>query len=78
MAFRKLSHEATLRVLELGKKKYRPPEIVALKEKIDAETRAAEITASITGTVDTSKIYEIVRLKVELDNLYARWAEGKL
>lgn len=78
MSFRVLSPEATMRALKLGSKAYRPPEIIALKEKIDAETRAAELATSITGIVDESKIHEIVRLKLELDNLYARWVEEKV
>ena len=72
-----LSPEAVSRALELAKKPYRPPQIVKLKEDIEAKTRVLELKAS-TGPVDPSEINEIVRMKLDLDRLYAQWAEGEI
>jgi len=73
-----LSPKATQKLFELAENPYRPPEYIALKERIEAETRVAELRASITGKVDDAKIAEIVQMKLELDNLAVRWAEGSL
>ena len=73
-----LSPEAASRLMELAKSPYRPPEILRLKEEIDASMRAAELRASITGSIDFEKVTRIVNMKLELDRLYGLWAEEKL
>ncbi len=73
-----LSPKAAQKLMELADNPYRPPEYLALKERIEAETRVVELRASITGEVDDAKIAEIVQMKFELDSLAARWAEGDL
>lgn len=78
MGVKFLSPEAALRVIELAGNSYRPKEIIALKDQIDGETRAAEVNASITGCVDMNRINKIVAMKLELDALYGEWAEGKI
>ena len=72
-----LSPEAVRRALELASKPYRPPQIVKLKEDIEARTRLLELKASI-GPIDQTDIDEIVRMKLQLDSLYAQWAEGQI
>lgn len=78
MTKRFLSREAALHALELAKSSYRPKEIVELKEEIDAETRVAELNASVTGNIDLARVLKIVKMKLRLDALYADWAEGKI
>ena len=73
-----LSTEATMRVLELASKPYRPKAIVDLKELIAGEIRAAELAHSITGVIDNERIQTIVAMKLELDGLCCAWAEGRL
>lgn len=72
-----LSSEATVRLMELAKQPYRPPEILKLKEEIEVSIRIAELKAS-AGPVDPKEIARIVNMKLELDRLYGLWAEGKL
>jgi len=78
MARRFLSHEAAQRALELADKSYRPKEIRELKDQIEKETHVAELKCSATGTIDPDAVQKIVGMKLELDNLYADWAEGKI
>lgn len=78
MAHRFLSPEAARRMCELGNKPYRPKEIRELQEQIEAETRVAELKHSATGVVNPKAIQKIVQMKVDLDNLYGDWAEGKI
>ena len=73
-----LNKEVALRALELAKHEYRPAQILELKEQIEAETRVAQLKANTTGTPDPEDVKKIVRMKIELDNLYADWAEGKI
>ena len=73
-----LSKESTLKLMELAKQSYRPPKIVELKEQIEAETRVAELQYTATGSIDEAKIQAIVRMKLDLDNLFVLWAEGTL
>lgn len=73
-----LGPEAIKRALELSKNSYRPPQIVKLKEDIEAGTKALELKVSASGQVSQEEINEIVRMKLELDRLYALWAEDKL
>lgn len=78
MSTRFLSPKAAFQLIELAEKSYRPPEILALKEEIEAKTRVAELKVVSTGRVDETEINEIVRLKLKLDDLYGDWAKGKL
>lgn len=73
-----LNSNAGMKLMELSQSSYRPKEIVELKQKIESETRAAEVNASITGTIDNERIRAIVSMKFELDSLYCRWAEGEI
>lgn len=60
--------------------KPRPPQIVALKEQIEGETRALELRISVAGpgSVNRKDIDKIVGMKLELDHLYGLWTLGKL
>ncbi|MFZ2226379.1 MAG: hypothetical protein WA064_01965 [Candidatus Moraniibacteriota bacterium] len=78
MAIKILSPEAAMRMMELAENQYRPTQIVALKAEIEGETRAAELSASVTGTIDYARVQKIVALKLKLDHLYGAWAEGKI
>ena len=71
-----LSSKAVARALELTKSLYRPPQIVKLKEEIEAKTKALELKLSVSGQVSQEEINKIVRMKLQLDSLYAQWAEG--
>ena len=73
-----LNPGATVRILELAKGFYRPKEIIDLKERIEAETRAAELNVSVTKVIDCRRVEKIVKMKLELDALYVDWAQGKL
>lgn len=78
MQMRVLSKEAALRLMELSQKPYRPAVIIKLNAQIEAETRIAELRKSITGTLDMEAVQKIVQMKLELDRLFALWAEGKI
>ena len=78
MSHQFLSPEAARRALELAGKPYRPKEIRELKDQIEKETRVAELKCSATGVIDPDAVQKIVGMKLELDNLYADWAEGKI
>lgn len=41
-----LSVEASQKLVKLAQRQYRPPQIVMLKEEIDAKTRVLELKAS--------------------------------
>lgn len=73
-----MSKESVFKLMELTKQPYRPPQIVALKEQIEAKNRVAELKYTATGNIDPADIREIVHMKLDLDGLYALWAEGKL
>lgn len=75
---RTLSSEAAMRALHLSQSSYRPRAIRELKDKIERCTRAAELTANCTGVIDQDRVDYIVGLKLELDRLYADWAEGRI
>ena len=78
MAVKFLSPEASTRMLKLAEGTYRPKVIIELKEEIEGETRATELNASITGSIDLDRIQSIVEMKLRLDGLYVDWAEGRL
>lgn len=78
MAVKFLSPEASTRMLKLAESTYRPKVILELKEEIEGETRAAELNASITGSIDLDRVQGIVKMKLRLDRLYTDWAEGRL
>jgi hypothetical protein len=54
-----------------------PPEISALKQRIKSATRNAELFTARLRVVDEGMINDIVRMKLELDGLYARWGESE-
>ncbi|MEK7083096.1 MAG: hypothetical protein AAB972_02900 [Patescibacteria group bacterium] len=76
--FKVMSIENVFKLMELTKQPYRPAQIIALKEQIEAKTRVAELKYTTIGNVDPADIQEIVRMKLDLDSLYAYWVEGKL
>lgn len=78
MAVRVLSPEAVVRMTELAKSNYRPKAIADLKAEIDGDTRAAALRLSVTRVVDRATIAAIVQKKLQLDALYAAWAEGEI
>jgi hypothetical protein len=73
-----LSPKEALRAIELARSPYRPKEILELKEQIDAEVRAGELRASVTGVIGEELVQKIVEMKLRLDGLYADWVQGKL
>lgn len=78
MSHRFLSPLEVARMMELADKPYRPPQIIELKEKIENETKAAELRASITGVIDEESVQRIVAMRLELDVLYGKWTIGEL
>lgn len=50
-----------------------PPEIIELRERIGAATKNAEAVMNLFRMVDMSLVYEVVRMKHELDRLYGEW-----
>lgn len=75
---RMLSQQEIRRMMELAQKPYRPPQIVELKERIEAETRVAQLKTDTTSVVDHEAVQKIVQMKLELDRLYTLWTEGKI
>ncbi len=73
-----LSPEASLKLIELARRPYRPKEIIALRENIGAKTRLAEFRESAEGIIDKNLVSEIVAMKLHLDKLYCDWAQGKI
>lgn len=69
--FKVLNKEDVFRFMELARKPYRPSKIVEFKEEIEAKTRVAELTYNTIGSINPADIQEIVRMKLDLDNLYA-------
>lgn len=55
-----------------------PPNITALKRRIAQATRNAELFTARLRVVDEGMINDIVRMKLELDGLYARWGESEV
>lgn len=78
MSIRVLSPEATLRALELAQSSYRPRQIVELQERIDGDTRRLQLRLDCGQSVDDEDARAVVQMKLELDGLYADWAEGKI
>jgi hypothetical protein len=78
MGFRTLSPLEVTRMMELADKPYRPAVIIELKYRIENETKAAELKASITGVIDPEDVQRIVAMKLELDVLYGKWTVGEL
>lgn len=78
MEFRCLTPLEVGRMFELGDKPFRPPQIIEFKEKIENETKAAELKASINGVIDQEDVQRIVAMKIELDVLYGKWITGEL
>jgi len=78
MAMRFLEPEAALNLMKLKQTNAPlPPQIVDLKNRIDAATKAAEMEAD-AGRVNVAFLDSIVEMKLDLDSLYGLWAEGKL
>ena len=73
-----LSPRTNKRMLDLVGNPYRPPQILKLKEDIEAKTKALELKSSVSGQVNQSEINEIIRMKLQLDRLYAQWVEGEI
>lgn len=78
MTFRRVTPLEFARMQELASKPYRPPQIVQLKERIENETKAAELRASITGEIDPETVQRIVAMRLELDLLYDEWTTGEI
>ena len=78
MSIRFLSPEAALRALELAKSSYRPKQIVELQERIAGETRRLQLRLDRGRSVDDEDVRAVVNMKLDLDGLYADWAEGKI
>ena len=78
MGMRFLSPDEALRALELSSKPYRPKAVIELREQIAAETRAANLNASVTGFIDPERVEKIVQMKLQLDALYCDWVQGRI
>ena len=76
--FRTMTWEEVQRMMELAESEYRPKEIAELEARIEGETKAAKLRASVTGEIDKAKVQEIVSMKFKLDALYTAWVEGKI
>jgi len=73
---RSMDPKAVLRMLDAAGRQATPREIVEHKEKIEAETRVLQLRASVGGSVDAADVKRIVQMKLDLDGLYADWAES--
>jgi len=71
-----LSPEVALAMLQTDKPL--PKEIIDLKNAIEAETKVAELRASVNNEIDYAQVEKIVQMKLRLDGLYGQWAEGCL
>ena len=69
-----LSPLASKRMAELASSPYRPPQIIKLKEDIEAKTKALELKTSVSGQVSQGEIDKIVR-KFKIDNKENRTVE---
>ena len=79
MIMKFLPPEAALRLLDLAQSKTPPPrEITELKERIETATKAAEVASQKTGRINHIALKTIVQMKLELDALYGKWAQGEL
>jgi len=78
-----MSREAALDLMRLseevssGKRKL-PKEIEDKKKEIAKATRKAELFVIMLGVVDEGMVMQVVRLKIDLDRLYAQFAEGTI
>ncbi len=57
-------------------KKQLPPEIIAKKKQIADARKNAELFIMRLRVVDENMVNTVVRLRLELDQLYAQWAES--
>ena len=73
-----LEPELAIKFIEMCSRPYRPPQIIALREKIAGANRSAELHFSATGQVDENKVRQILRMKLKLDDLSMDWAQGKI
>ena len=78
MTVRIIEPATVLRLLELAEGPYRPPQIRDLEERIQGETRALELRATVTNSVNEDEVLKIVKMRLELDQLYAAWAAGEI
>lgn len=77
MATKPFTHELFTRAMKLAKHPYRPRQILELEEKIRAATQLTCLKAGDNG-IDPEDIIKVAQMKIELDNLYAAWLEGKI
>jgi len=78
--FTTLDRSTALELLKLARRHHAgkedlPPEIAAKRKQIDDAVRNAELFIAKLRVVDQAMIDDIVAMKVELDGLYAGWAE---
>ena len=78
MAFRCMTAYEVNRMMALSSNPYWPPQIRALKERIEGETKALELRASITGTIDNGAVQKVVAMRLELDRSFDLWTLGQL
>ena len=79
LRIRTLTPDAAQRLLDYRKRGVPVPLVITeLKQKIEDETRLAEQHTERTGQIDHDHIDGIVELKLNLDDLFADWAEGKI
>lgn len=78
-----MTREGALALMKLAERYHRreislPPEIVAKKKEIEAAIQNAELFMVRFRIVDESMVNDVVRMKMELDGLYALWGEGNV
>lgn len=74
-----LDPEDGIRLMKMAQNKEGlPADILNLKREIEAKTEEVEAKALASGYIDQGEVRRIVKMKLDLDCLYGRWAEGKL
>ncbi len=80
--FRILSKEAALTALRMAEEVHAgtrplPPEIIAKKAEIEVATRKAYLFICYFRVIDYGLLQRALKLRLELDALYAHWAEDE-
>ena len=76
-----MSKEGALATLQLAKevhagKRKLPADVLLKRGEIKDAERRVHLFAQRMGVVDAGMVHQVTALKLELDGLYARWAES--
>ena len=63
---------------ELAQSDYRPREILEKKAEIDKKTSLVYMSYGHHPEADEVAVKELVRLRLQLDGLYAAWVRGEI